>query len=299
MDTNSPLHGRIHALFIINPIFDKGDRKGPGRQIARYLDARAFDYRLEYSAYPGHEFELARENLGDCQLIVACGGDGTVNHVAKALVGSETALGILPLGSGNGFARGLAIPVNFRKAIQVINRFEPVSVDTGMAGKYRFVNIAGLGFAADVAHNYSRSRRRGFFSYAMNMVKSLHNYPGIDIEVSTDQKNFQGRYFDISIANAPQWGYGARISPLSDPGDGTLTICLLRTFPLLVLPVLLFRLFYGSIHKSRYMVSIKASEVVLSFKAPSNGHFDGEPFEVHSPLKLRTEPSSLKVLAGK
>ena len=288
--------GTLKALFIINPILEKKTGKNISGLIGRYLATGRIEPTIIYSDFPGNAKDLAEHNVGKYQVIVAGGGDGTINEVSQSLINTETILGILPLGSGKGLARTLGIPMDIINAIKTINELNTVRIDSGMAGNHRFFSIAGIGLAAEVAHAYAGSSRRGFFPYALNLVKKLPGYSPISVKITAEDRIISGRYFDITIANARQWGYGAQISPKSKPDDGWLDICLLRDFPKILVPCLLARLFMRSIHHSKYMEAIPVKSAEISGKGPFKGHIDGEPVEFTLPLKISIMPGSLKVI---
>ena len=290
--------GKLKTLFIINPILEKKRGENLSSLISEHLDSEKFEYQMLHSEYPGHTSVLTRENAGKYGLIVAGGGDGTVNQVASGLVHSKTLLGILPLGSGKGLSRALGIPQDIRKAVQVLNKCNISSIDTGLVGTHRFVNIAGIGFAAEVAAAYEGSRTRGFFPYAKNIIKKLPGYSPVFVEVKNEKRIVSGSFFDISFANSTQWGYGAHISPTSKPDDGLLEICILRKFPKLLVPGLLLRLYTKTIHRSRYMDIIPVKNAEISGQESFKGHVDGEPVDLTAPFHISVEPGSLRVLTG-
>ena len=208
---------KIKTLFIINPILEKRGGRNISRLIDEHLDHERFESEILYSEYPGHSRELSRRNVRNYQLIVAGGGDGTINQVARSLAHSETILGILPMGSGKGLARSLRIPLDPGKAIEIINRFQIARIDTGMAGMHRFVNIAGIGFAAEVAHAYAGSKTRGFFPYALNIAKILPGYSPISAGIAIEDRDIPGRYF-TSVSQTPPSGGTAPVSvPFQNP----------------------------------------------------------------------------------
>ncbi len=290
------LSGRHKVLFIVNEVLAKKGGYNVPRLVKDHLDAGRFESEVLFSEFPGHAEEIARIGREEYDLVVAGGGDGTVNQVACSLVNTDTVLGILPMGSGKGLARSLNIPMNLRRAISVINDFKITRLDTGRCASYRFVNIAGLGFAAEVAHAYAKSSRRGFFPYAWNTIGKLPNFSPVSVNIQTGERQFNGSYFDVSVANATQWGYGVRISPLSKPGDGILELCLFRPFPLVCAPGLMARLFTGTIHRSGYMEVIRAGTIWISGDGPLKGHVDGEPVELPASFGITLEPGSLRVV---
>ena len=287
--------GRNKVLFIVNEILAKKGGHNVPRLVKDHLDSGRFMSEVVFSEYPGHAEEIARKRGAEFDTVVAGGGDGTVNQVACSLVNTDTILGILPMGSGKGLARSLKIPLNLRKALEVLNGFKLTRLDTGQAGPYRFVNIAGLGYAAEVAHAYSRSGRRGFLPYARHTLSKLPGFSPLSAGLRIGDRQVDGNFFDISMANSTQWGYGARISPLSQPGDGIMELCLFSPFPLLRTPELLARLFTGSIHRSRYMEVIPTGSVWITGDGPFKGHVDGEPVEFPASFGITIEPASLRV----
>jgi len=288
--------GKIKTLFIINPILEKKSGKKIFDLITENLDPGRFEITILYSEYPGHTGVLADQHAGQFHLIVAGGGDGTINQVARSLVNSETTLGILPMGSGKGLARSLNIPLDLRKAIRIINKFEIHRIDTGLVGIHRFVNIAGIGFSAEIAHAYADTKKRGFFPYVINTAEKLPGYSSVSASLNINNRNISGEYFDISFANSSQWGYGAHISPISKPDDGLLHICILRKFPKILIPGLLTGLYTKTIHLSRYMEDIPAKNAEIAGPGTYKGHIDGEPVEFNAPFKISIEPGSLKVV---
>ena len=288
----------LRILFIINPILEK--RLGMKVQdlVADSLDPSLFEPSIVYSDFPGHARELARKNRDNYHVIVAGGGDGTVNEVGSQLVHSGVTLGVLPMGSGKGLARSLGIPMDIRKAIQTLNDFNVIEIDTGRANQFRFISIAGIGFDAAVAHAYARKSGRGFFTYAFQTVRELFHFSSIPVHIKTKQMDMVSRVFLLSLANTSQWGYGARISPHASTQDGLLDLCLLRNFPRILSPALLLRLFNSSIHRSKFMdiFHIKQAEIIGT--GEYIGHIDGEPVIFTTPVKFTIDPASLRVITG-
>jgi diacylglycerol kinase (ATP) len=289
---------RSKILFIINAMLEKRLGVAVEQQIADFLDPVLYDPCVVHTDYPGHARELTRKNLDNYQVIVAGGGDGTVNEIASQLVHSDVILGILPLGSGKGLARSLGIPMNIRRAIQTLNDFNVVEMDTGMANQFRFVNIAGIGFDAVVAHAYAGKSGRGFFTYAWQTARLLFRYTGIPVSIKIGRENKFTHAFLICFANSQQWGYGALISPHACPGDGLLDLCIWRNHPRIISPLLLIRLFNGSIHRSRFIDILHFGSIELVSTDNLIGHIDGEPVEFTTPLTVSVDPASLKVIAG-
>jgi YegS/Rv2252/BmrU family lipid kinase len=290
----------LEILFIINPMLERRLGFRIGDLLSDALDPALYaDPAIVYSEFPGHARDLALQNQDKYHVIVAGGGDGTVNEVASQLTHTGVVLGILPMGSGKGLARSLCIPMDIRKAIHTLNAYRVMEIDTGLANRFRFINIAGIGFDATVAHAYAAKSGRGFFTYAWQTARNLLSYASIPVQVKTSQHEESTRAFLLSVANASQWGYGARISPHAHPNDGLLDLCIWKKFPRVFSPILLLRLFNGTIHRSRYLDIIRVREAEIDGQPKCIGHIDGEPVEFTMPLNIRVDPASLKVISGK
>ena len=286
----------MNTLFIINRICDSKHRWSIAGLIDKYLDTSKFNPKIEYSEYPGHAKDIARENVDKYQIYIAGGGDGTVNQIASSIVGTGIPLGILPLGSGKGLARSLGIPLNLKKAIDTINNYSVHTIDTGLINQHLFINIAGIGFDAVVAKSYNDIIRRGFFAYFYKAAMVFLKYSPIAVQIRTESHKISGRFFLVSIANSSQWGYGTHISPNSKIDDGLLDICMIRKFPGILIPVLATRLFTKSIHRSSYSEIIPAKQAEITGNDVFKGHIDGEPVELVSPIRISIDPGSLYVI---
>jgi diacylglycerol kinase family enzyme len=286
-------------LFIINAMLEKRLRVTVGDLIGETLDPALYDPSIVYTECPGQAQELARESMNHYQVIVAGGGDGTVNEIASQLIHSEVILGILPMGSGKGLARSLGIPMDLRGAIRTLNDFNVIEMDTGLANQFRFINIAGIGFDAAVAHAYAGKSGRGFFTYARQTARLLFRYASLPVRIKTSPEDKFTRVFLLCFANSSQWGYGARISPHASLTDGLLDLCTWHNFPRVLSPLLLIRLFSGSIHRSGFIdiTTFKTVEIVSTGNLI--GHIDGEPVEFSTPLSVSIDPGSLKVITGR
>ena len=290
---------KLKILFIINPMLEK--RLGLKVQylIADFLNPSLFDPSIVYSDFPGHARDLARKNLDKYHVIVAGGGDGTVNEIGSQLIHSKVILGILPMGSGKGMARSLGIPLDMRKAIQTLNDLNVIKIDTGLANQFRFINIAGIGFDAAVAHAYARKSSRGFFTYAFQSARNLFHYKNVPVQIKTGQIDMSTSAFLLSFANSSQWGYGALISPHASTADGLLDLCLLKNFPRILSPILVIKLFNGSIHRSKFIDILPVKQAEIGGCDKYIGHIDGEPIEFTAPIKITVDPASLKVITGR
>lgn len=286
-----------NILFIINPNAGTGSKKLIDNLILGHLDERLYAPSLVHTEKPKHGFHLAKEYIEKgFKFIVAVGGDGTVNEIASAVIHTDAKLGILPFGSGNGLARHLQIPRKPISAIRLLNHQKHVSIDGGLANDKPFFCTAGIGFDAHVGMLFSQSSRRGFFTYVRTVLKEFVNYKSLKYTICADGKSFEREAFSITFANAGQFGNDAYISPFADIKDGQLDLCIVKKYPKNVGIHLGMRLFYRSMHKSRYVEISKIKEAEVHCPGASCYHLDGEHFELKGSLNIQTVPSCLNVI---
>ena len=283
-------------LFIINPISGVGRHKTVEKLIDEKLNRNIFDYELAYTKASKHAVELSAQGVKEAfDIITAVGGDGSVNETGRSLVGTNTALAILPCGSGNGAARHLTIPMNLAKAMHVINQAKIKKIDTFNVNNEIAINTAGIGFAAHIAHEFSRFKKRGFKNYLKIAVRDSLKYKSQPCEIEVNGETKKLSAFIIDIANGAQWGNNAVIAPRAKNDDGMLDICIVRDFPFRNFPLMAMRLFTQSIEQSKYVEIIKAKETIIR-QEKTYGHIDGEPLIIGNELKVKINPLSLHVV---
>lgn len=301
-----------NIAFIINPVSGSKETQSAKKKLPKLimqtLDAEQWLPNIAFTEYAGHATELAYQyaRMG-FDAVVAVGGDGTVNEVAKGLVKSyqqsgisrQTALGIIPMGSGNGFARHLNIPIRPQKALEMINHSEPISVDYGLANGKLFVSTCGTGFDAVVADNFAASNKRGFMTYVQNAIKEAFSYQPQNYHIVGDGIDVTHKAFLITFANANQWGYEALIAPKASVQDGKMDIMLMSSHAILGSASLALRLFAGSIDDSHFMDTIRAKEVTLEREEAAPFHLDGDPVEMDKDIHIQIIPDGLRVLVEK
>ena len=283
-------------LFIINPISGVGKHHTVEKLIENHLDKNIFDYKLEYTKASKHAIDISKKAVEEnFNIVVAVGGDGSVNEVGKSLVNTNTALAILPCGSGNGTARHLEIPMNLTKAIQIINRGNTIKIDTFKINQEIVLNTAGIGYAAHIAHEFSKIKKRGFINYVKIAIRDSIKYRSQQCEIEINGNIEKLNAFIIDIANGTQWGNNAVIAPGSKMDDGLLDLCIVRDFPFINFPLMAMRLFTRSIHRSKYVELIKVKEVIIR-QERDYAHIDGEPIMIGKELKVKINPLSLNVV---
>lgn len=296
METNK----KEKILFLINPISGTKKKDNLPEKILKLIDKSKYEAEIHITRFRGDATEVVPiKMIEGFRRFVAVGGDGTVNEIAKALVDSEGILGIIPLGSGNGLARHLNIPLNLEKAMKLINEGKVDSIDYGRMNDEPFFCTCGVGFDAHIGNEFAKNKGRGFLTYIKVTISDFFKYKPKKYRIKIDKElKMKTRAFLITAANASQYGNNAYIAPTADIQDGKLDICILSPFRLHRAPGLGIRMFAKKIDKSSLMHTIQASEVVLKRKKAGVVHFDGEPSEMGKKIKIRIISRGLKVMVS-
>jgi diacylglycerol kinase (ATP) len=234
--------------------------------------------------------------LGGYDIAVACGGDGTVNMVASIVAHTPIALGIFPLGSGNGLARSNDIPLDLKKALHVIEKSSSKKIDGALINGHLFFCTAGIGFDALIANEFATSTKRGFATYFKTTIKEFFSYKPNHYKVNIDGKIIETEAFLITIANAGQWGNNVYIAPEAELNDGILNMSILKPFSIFGIPMIGIKLFLKKIHTSVNLVSEKGKHIEIDFNGELPVHFDGEPILVKDKLTISILPLALNVV---
>ncbi len=284
-------------LFVINPISGGKAKYNFPEKIDKYLDKSKFDYECVFTEYHGHGSLLAAEAIRNgVDILVAVGGDGTINEVATEVEGTDKLMGIIPFGSGNGLARSLGIPLTDVQAIKRINKLHVSKIDTGTFNGRKFFNMAGIGFDAQISARFAENVKRGLKSYIKIAFSEVSNYRSQNYHLTIDGKEYKHQAFMISVANSSQYGNNAHISPFASLNDGLLDICILRPFPLYKFPAIALRMFRKNAHKSNYLEIIQGSNITIKRESDAAVHLDGDPFNMGTILSIGVNPKSLNIL---
>jgi YegS/Rv2252/BmrU family lipid kinase len=286
------------ALFIINPVSGGKKKDNVPGLIEKNLDESIFDYKVVFSDSAGHAHIIAREAVGKFDLIVAVGGDGTMNEIASAIAGSDTVIGILPYGSGNGLARFLNIPMDVEKAIQSLNAWHVEAIDAMKANDEWFFNMAGLGFDAHIAEVFSHDKTRGFITYIRSAFREISNYKPATYNINIDGREYRREAFMLSFANSSQYGNNAHVSPGASVQDGLVDVCVIKAFPVWRLVEMGIRMLTKTAERSKYVEIIRGKRVIVNREMTGPLHLDGEPLIAGNTVEINVIPASLKILAG-
>ena len=294
---SSVMRKKKRILFVVNPISGGKKKKGFEKRVLEDLDLNVYDAEFVLTECVGHANSLAKAAIEDgVDVVVAVGGDGTINEIASALNGTDTALGIIPEGSGNGLALYLGIPLNERAAIRRLNRLETLTIDSGTINGMPFFNMAGIGFDASVSDRFANDTIRGPIGYLKAVVSELSTYKPRPYTLDIDGAVFQREAFMISVANSPQYGNNAYVAPQASVTDGLLDVCIIHKFPLYTIPMMVFHLFNKTADQSEYVEIIPGKQIRIAREAAGVVHVDGEPKEMGETLEIAINPGTLRIL---
>ena len=285
---------RVKALFILN---ERAGKKR-GFDVADVIRAAsAFDSEiLPCGQKEDLDAMIARAEAERFDVVFAVGGDGTVHETAKRLIGRNAALGILPIGSGNGFARHIGLPVDPARALDSCRGGRIVTIDTARVNEYPFLGVMGIGFDAMIADRFASSTTRGLETYVKEGLRAFAEFKADEYELTANGETITRRAFVVAIANSGQYGNNARIAPLASLQDGLLDVVIVDDTNILEAAFLIARLFHGTIHHARGVTTLQTSQLTIRRPSAGAAHLDGEPFTLPSELHVQVVPQSLRLL---
>lgn len=291
------LQVKTNILFVINPISGGKAKLRIPALIDKYLDKEKFNANFRLTEHVGHATEIVEEAIAkNFDIIVAAGGDGTINEVASKVLEHKKILGILPLGSGNGLARFLNIPQNLKEAILLINQLKTDLIDSAYFNNKCFFNLAGMGFDAHLSAAFSKDKRRGLTGYIKLSLKEVLNYKDEFYVLNIDGVEYKRKAFAVTVANSSQYGNNVYIAPNASVKDGLLDVCIIKPFSLLKLPVLSYVMLKGTAETSDMIEIIKGKNIKIYREQEGPVHVDGEPLKMGKELEAKINPLSLEVI---
>ena len=285
-------------LFIINPISGTKNKQSIKASIEKYINKNIFDFQIKYTEYAGHAAELTKEAVEKgYDIVAAVGGDGTVNEVARSIVHTSSALAIIPCGSGNGLARHLHIPLNVKKAIEVINQDTISDLDYGKINDHPFFCTCGLGFDAFISLKFAEGGKRGFMSYANKTLKEGIKYKPETYIIEDENGREIHKAFLIACANASQYGNNAYIAPNALMNDGLMDVIILEPFNTLIeSPQILMQLFNKTLPNNSHVKAFQAKKIRIIRPDEGAIHCDGDPMMMGKTLEVEIINKSFKVV---
>jgi len=284
-------------LFIVNPISGAHNKAKMIKDIPKLLDNNKFDISITHTKYCGHAAKIAKNAVDkNMDIVVAVGGDGTVNEIASQLVNTNIALAIVPCGSGNGLARDLKISLHYKKAIQLINQLKIKKIDVGICNNQYFFSLAGIGFDAKVAYDFNRRKKRKFTGYAWAILKTYFRIKNQHFEIELDHEKMSGTYFFITMANCSQWGYNVKVAPNAQLDDNILMINLCKKPSLLSLIPFIIKLLSGKIATSKYCEIKTATTIAIHANNKFFYHIDGDAKGISKIVKTTVLHEALLII---
>ena len=292
------MENRKRLLVIINPISGVGRQKTIEKVLDQHLDHSRFDCDIRYTERAGHATDIAREGSRQgYDAVVAVGGDGSINEVAKGLIGTSTTMGIIPCGSGNGLARHMQLPLSPDKAVEILNQYETIDIDTIDVNGNSYVSIAGVGFDAYVARRFRLTKKRGFAGYAKILFSEYPRYKAKEYRMIVDGRELSRTALMITVANSSQFGFNAAIAPTASLKDGLMDVCVVEKVPYLEIPITAEMLVVSHhFQKSEHVEIIQAKELTIINNDYRWINFDGEALKLDKELHFKVIPKSLKII---
>lgn len=286
-------------IFIVNPISGTQGKKAILKWIDERLDRTLYEYEVVKTEYAGHATEIAANAVKEgIDIVVAIGGDGTINETARSLIHSNTALGIIPCGSGNGLARHLRIPMDPKAAIDILNENNQIQMDYGKINNIPFFCTCGVGFDAFVSLKFADSGKRGLLTYLENTLHESLTYQPETYEIENEEGTVRHKAFLIACGNASQYGNNAYITPQASLTDGLMDVTILEPFTVLDVPSLSFQLFNKTIDQNSRIKTMRAKKIKIHRNKSGVFHYDGDPIMGNEDLEVEIVPHGLNVITS-
>lgn len=282
--------------FIVNPFSGVSSKDNINDLVKTNLDLENNEYDIIFTEGPLHAKEISRRSVEEnIEMVVAIGGDGTVNEVAAPLLHTDTSLGIVPGGSGNGFAMHLGIGRNIEMAIRYLNTAKKITIDTCKLNEEFYINLAGVGFDASVAYFTKQSSDRGFKVYFNGAMREALSYKNKHYKISFNETVIEDKFLSVNVANASMFGYNFKIAPLANLQDGVLDLVMIKDASKTRYITSVWRFLHGSLHKSPIVEIHKTQSVTIESTSKIHYHRDGEGALYDGKMIFTIVPQSLKL----
>ncbi len=292
-------NSKAQIVFVVNPISGTRSKDGFEQLVSETLDAEKYDWRIVKTAYAGHASVIAAQCVSEhVDICVAVGGDGTVNEVARSLVMGQTALGIVPCGSGNGLARHLCLPMDMKGAIEMINLGRIEQFDYGIINDQPFFCTCGMGFDAFVSLKFAEAGKRGLVTYVENVLKEGLKYKPETYIIEDETGSYHYKAFLITCANAAQYGNNAYIAPGASMQDGLMDVIVMEPFNVMEAPKLAMDLFAKTLSSNSSIKTFQARRVHIHREKSGAVHYDGDPIEMGLDIDVEMCPLGLRAVVN-
>jgi diacylglycerol kinase (ATP) len=282
-------------LFILNPFAGTKGTTSIREEITRVCELYSIKHHIVQTEYKGHAIELAATaSKKGYDLVVAVGGDGTINEVAQGAIKSGLAMGIIPRGSGNGLARHLGIPLTVAEGVTALIKGKQIKMDTFTINDKLSLNVSGIGFDGRIANLFAHQTKRGLWGYIKLILNEYFSFEEFENEITLGETTISEPLFVIAVANSSQYGNNARIAPLASVCDQKLHITLLKKIPLYRIDFIP-EFFKGTLKNTIYSRIFEGEALQIKVIQPIPYHVDGEACGESDTFDIRIQPKSLMV----
>jgi diacylglycerol kinase (ATP) len=282
-------------LFILNPFAGTKGTASVQEEITRVCDLYSIRHHITPTTHKGHAIELASSaSKKGYDLVVAVGGDGTINEVAQGVINTDIPMGIIPRGSGNGLARHLGIPLTVAEGVTALIKGRQLKIDTFTINEKLSLNVSGIGFDGRIANLFAKETKRGLWGYLKLILNEYFSFHEFENEITIGETIITEPLFVIAIANSSQYGNNARIAPLASVCDQKLHITLLKKIPLYRLDFIP-EFFKGTLQNTIYSKLLEGDTLQIKAIRPIPYHVDGEACGESDTFDIRIQQKSLLV----
>jgi diacylglycerol kinase (ATP) len=283
--------------FIVNPKSGTDRNKQLQHEIEKLFSSDVFDVKILFTEFAGHATGLSASCAAEkFETVVAVGGDGTVNEVAKGLLNSGTNLGIVPKGSGNGLARTCGIPLQTIDALKVILHGYNKLIDVGYANDELFLSNAGTGFDSYVAMACHQKNARGLLMYIRTSVAAFTTYKSLNYDITIDGEEYNKKAIMVSVANGNEFGYGFKIAPTASNYDGKLDVMIIKPLNFFTAGKVSFHAWWGNLNKYSKVKHIVGKEIQIKSKQLTHYQIDGDARAAEGEVNIKILPKALQVI---
>jgi YegS/Rv2252/BmrU family lipid kinase len=288
-----------NITFIINPISGSVKKNNIPDIIEETIDKSLFNYSIRETEKAGYAAEIAYEaQQNGIDVVVAVGGDGTVNEVARSIVHSNTALGIIPCGSGNGLARHLLLPMDPKKSVEIINRCVIHDLDYGIINEIPFFCTCGMGFDAFISMKFAEAGKRGPVTYIENVLREGLTYKPETYHIEDETGTLIRKAFLISCANASQYGNNAYIAPQASMSDGLLDVIIMEPFDVLEAPQVAIEMMNKTLDKNQKIKTFRTKHIHIHREKEGYIHYDGDPVMTTADVDIQLVHKGIKMIVN-
>jgi diacylglycerol kinase (ATP) len=287
------------VIVIYNPFSGRKKTRNLPETVHELIDKTLFDVQVWPTEKADDVVLLTEKAIREkADIVLGAGGDGTINQIASRLVNTGVVLGIIPLGSGNGFARHFKIPLETESAISSLGQLKVCKVDTVWVNRHCMVNVGGIGFDAHISSLFAHVKKRGLAGYFRTIVKNL-NYKSQHYKLY-DKENlvWEGKAFMLSMANATQWGNNVMLHAGALPDDGEINVVVITKFGMIDFFKIMASLLAGTLHTNKKSITFSGTDFVVKREHEGPVHVDGEPLWLGKEININIEPLSLSILSN-